>query len=106
MHRFADEVLAQHGPKRGASIAIARERRESRALELDVAEHAVAPFAFSEQNGAPVTELRHEAAELMSRVGHRDGICIVRQLISGEECRRLALDDVRVQSKLLGQRSD
>ena len=75
------------------------------ALELDVTEHTIAPFEFAEQNGAPVTELRHETTELVSRVRHCDGICIVRQLISGEEFRRLALDDVRVQPKLLCQRS-
>ena len=47
MHRFADEVLAQHGAERRASVAIARERRPPRALELDVAPHAVAPHPLT-----------------------------------------------------------
>ena len=82
MHRFADEVLAQHGPERCASVAIARERRPSRALELDVAPHAVASHPLSEQNGATITELRHEAAELMTRVGQSDRVGIIGRLIA------------------------
>ena len=82
MHRFADEVLAQHGPKRCASVAIARERRPSRALELDVAPHAVASHPLTEQDGATITELRHEAAKLMTRVGQSDRVGIIGRLIA------------------------
>ena len=57
MHRFADDVLAQHGSQCCASVAIARERRPARALELDVAPHAVAAHSLTEQNGATITEL-------------------------------------------------
>ena len=60
MHGLADEVLAQHRPERGATIAAAREGRQARALELDVAQDAIASFELAEQDRAPVTQLRHE----------------------------------------------
>src|SRR4029078_5988626 len=77
MHRFADEVFAQHGSQRSPSVAIARERRPSRALELDVTPYPVTSHPLSEQDGATITELRHEAAELMTRVGQSDRVGII-----------------------------
>ena len=40
VHRLADDVLAQHRPDRGQAVAAARERRASRALEVQVAQRA------------------------------------------------------------------
>ena len=39
----------------------------------------------------------------MPRIGDRDWVCIVWQLITGEHGRRFTLDDVRFQSKIFGQ---
>ena len=52
-----------------------RERRRSRALEMDVAKAAVSPDHLSQQEGASVTETRGELAELVSGVSlrHRSG---------------------------------
>jgi hypothetical protein len=103
MHRLADEVLPQHRPQRGAAIAVAREGREACALQLKVAENTVVPSEFSEKNCAPVTQLRHEGPELVPCIGHRDRVCIVWQLITGEHGRCFTLDEVRFQSKIFGQ---
>src|ERR1700729_21481 len=59
-HRLADDVFAQDGPERRASVAPPRKRRWARSLELDVAAHAVAIDHFAEKNGTAVTELRYE----------------------------------------------
>ena len=71
-HRLADDVLAQHRAERGASVAAARERRASRALELDVAPPPVVADDLAEQDRATVAELGDEPAELMAGVRERD----------------------------------
>ncbi len=74
MHRFADDVFAQHRPQRGAAVAAARERRRAGALELDVAADAVLVDHLAEQDGAAVAQLRHELPELVAGIGHRDRV--------------------------------
>ncbi len=84
-HGFADDVLAQHRSERGAAVAPARERGGARALELDVAAHAVLVDDFAEQDGPAVAELRHEMAELVAGIGHGDGIGALGQPLAGED---------------------
>ncbi len=59
------------------------------ALELDVAAHAVAVDHFAKQDGAAVAELRHEMAELMPGIGHRDRLGAVRNPVAGEHLHAL-----------------
>src|SRR5688572_26041465 len=103
MHRLADEVFAQHGPERRAAIAIAREGCASRALELDVTSHAVAPHPFTQQDGATITELRHEATELMTGVRLGDGVGVVRRLITREQSRAFSFERARIEAEFFGQ---
>ena len=84
-HRLADDVFAQHRAERGAAVAPARERRRARALELDVAADAVGVDDFAEQDGAAVAELRHEMAELVAGIGHRDRVGAVGHAFAGED---------------------
>ena len=83
-HRLADDVFAQHRPKRGAAIAAARERRPSGALELDVEARAVGGDDLAQQDGAPVAELRHEMAELVAGIGGGERRRAVGHQIAGE----------------------
>ena len=73
-HRLAHEILAQHRPEGGASVSASREGRPARAFELDVASLPVGSDDLAEQDRPTVTELSHEAAELMSRIRERDGL--------------------------------
>ncbi len=57
-HRLREQVLAQDGAERRASIAAARERRPTRALEVDVEACAVWIHDLAEQQRAPVAEQR------------------------------------------------
>ena len=91
-HRLADEVLAQHRAERGASVAAARERRASGALELDVASPPVVADDLAEQDRAPVAELRDEPAELMPGVRERDRLRACRDLVADEQRDAPALD--------------
>ena len=83
-HRLADEVLAQHRAERGASVAAARERRASGALELDVASPPVGADDLAEQDRPPVAELRDEPAELMAGVRERERLRACRDLVADE----------------------
>src|SRR5690606_16703173 len=71
-HRFADGVLAQHGPERRAAVAAARESGAAGALELEITAPATRVDDLAEQEGPPVAELRHEMPELMARVREGD----------------------------------
>ena len=73
------------GPERGAAVAAARERRRAGALELDVAAHAVAVDDLAEQDRAAVAELRHEMAELVAGIGHRDRLGALGNALAGQD---------------------
>ncbi len=85
-HRFADDELAQDGPKRRAPVAATRERRRTRALELDVAAGAVVAAHFAQKDRAPVAQLRHPVAELVARIGHGQRLGTLRHAIAREDC--------------------
>src|SRR5882757_5601420 len=69
VHRFADDVFAQHRADGGQPVSTPRERCASRALEVKVA--TVGELA--EQEGATIAKTWDEAAELMPGVALRDG---------------------------------
>ena len=84
VHRFADQVFAQHRADGGAAVAVARERSGPGALELQVAALAAAVDQFTQQDGAAVAKLRHEVAELVAGVGHRQRQRARRNDVAGE----------------------
>jgi hypothetical protein len=84
VHRFADDVLAQHGPERGSSIAAPRVARRPRPFELNVPALAGRCDLFAEQDGAPVPECG-EVAELVARVRLCDGPRAFRQFVPRED---------------------
>src|SRR5690606_4341677 len=83
-HRFADDVFAQHRAQRREAIAIARVRRLSTALELNVVTPAITADHFAQQDGAAIAELRIPAAELMAGVGGRNRLRTGGNLIAGK----------------------
>ena len=106
MHGLADEVFAEDGPEGGAAVTAAREGRPAGALELDVAALAVRADHLAEENGAPVPELPHEAAELVAGVGERDGLRALGRHVAGEECCALRGDErICIDAEELGQRT-
>ena len=72
VHRFADDVLAQHRADGCQAVAAARERRAARALEVQVASRPLGVDEFAEQQGATVAEPGHPAAELVARIALSD----------------------------------
>ena len=100
-HRLADDVFAQHRTERGAAVATARKRRRARPLELDVAAHAVGVDDFAEQDGAAVTELRHEMTELVAGIGHRNRVRALGNTLAGQDLGSLgALEEVGIEAKV------
>jgi hypothetical protein len=65
-----------------------RERRSSRALQLDIAPFAVAVQDLAQKDRAAVAKLRNEIAELMPGIGHRDRLGARRYDIAGEHRRQ------------------
>jgi hypothetical protein len=84
-HRFADDVLPQHRPERGAAVAVAGERRRARAFELDVAAQAIGIDDLAQQNSPPIAELRHESSKLVAGVGQGERLTRVRHTVAGED---------------------
>jgi len=83
-HRLAHDILAQNGAEHGAAVAHAREWSSTRALQLNITAHTVVVLHLAQQQCTAVPEPRHEAAELMSSVGHGKGFGPVRQSIACE----------------------
>ena len=88
-HRLADDVLAQDRAEGGSAVAVAGEWGGAGALELDVAARAIDIDNLSEKNGAAVAELRHEGAELVAGIGHREGFAELWHRIPRRKSRRL-----------------
>ncbi len=84
-HRLADDVFAQHRTERGSAIAPARIRRRAGALELNVTADAVGVDNLAEQDGAAVTELRHEMTELVAGIGHRNRVGAVGDTLARQD---------------------
>jgi len=104
MHGLADQHLAQHRADGGLAVAVARERRASRALEGEVAAATVAVDDFADQQGTAVAELRREVAELVAGVDLGDGRRVLGQGIAGEDCRQCRfLMRGEVEPKFIGE---
>ena len=82
--------LTMYSRSTGPSAARPSPRRENgvgtRALELDVAAHAVGVDHLAEQDGAAVAELRHEMPELMPGIGHGERLGALRHPVA-RQCR-------------------
>ncbi len=105
MHGFAHEIFAQYRAQRGAPIAPARKGGSAGSLQLNVAAHAGAVERLPQQDGATVTKLRYEMAELMARIGHRDRLRTLRYDISGKEPRqRLGVEIAEFEPQLCAKR--
>jgi hypothetical protein len=66
---------------------------------------AVRVAHLTEQDRAPVAELRHEVAELMSRVGRRNRRRARRQRIAGKQRRQVLIIEARqAEPEFCGQR--
>jgi hypothetical protein len=72
VHAFAHQVFAEDRPDGSLAVTAAREGSAPGAFELDVAALSVSVDDFAEQEGAPVTELGDEVAELVAGVGLGD----------------------------------
>src|SRR5271157_168767 len=105
MHRFANEIFAQDRPQCGAAVSAPRERRSSRALQLDIAPLAVAVQDFAEEDCAAVAKLRNEIAELMPGIDHRDRLCARRCDVAGKHRRQSArIETLCINPQLRGER--
>ena len=88
MHRFANEIFPQDRPQRGAAVSASRERRSTRALQLDIAPLAAAVQDLAEEDCAAVAKLWNEMAELMPRIGQRDRLGAGRDDVAGKHRRQ------------------
>ena len=74
VHGLADQVFPQHRTQHGAPIAAARIGGAAGPLQLYVAPRARPVPHLADENRPSVAQLRHEVAELMSGIGHGDGM--------------------------------
>src|SRR4029077_3074784 len=88
-HRLADDVFAQDGPERSASISPPGKRRWPRPLELDVAAYAVAIDHLAEKNGPSVTDLRYEGPELVTAISHGERLASLGHPVARENLNTL-----------------
>ncbi len=83
--------LTMYSRSTGPSAARPSPRRENgvgpRTLQLDVAARPVLVDDLAEQDGAAVTELGHEVAELVAGIGHGNGIGAFGHALSGQDFR-------------------
>jgi hypothetical protein len=68
----AYDIFPQHRSKRIAPIAAARKRRAARSFELHISPDALLVDNLTEKDGTSIAQLRHEMAELVPGVSHRD----------------------------------
>ena len=103
-HRLAHDILAQNGAERGAAVAHAREWGSTRAFQLNITAHTAAVLHLAQQQCTAVAELRHEAAELMSSVGHSKGFGPVRQPVACEYLHSLRrAKPIRIDPEMAGE---
>ena len=84
-HGLADDILAQDGTQRRSPISAPGKRRRTRALELNIAAHAVQVDHFAEQNRPPVAKLRDELTELVSSVRHCNRLGAIRDPLTAKD---------------------
>src|SRR5205823_9374126 len=104
-HRFTYNVFTQHRPNGRAAVAVAREGRRPRALELDVAAYAFDVDDLAQQERTPVAKLRHEVAELVAGIGERDRLGAGCDAIARQQRHALGRREVlRIEAELEGER--
>ena len=84
MHGLAQNVLAQRGPERAATVSSARKGSPPRSFELDIFQLCVAVVEITQQNGAAIPELWIQVAKLMPGIRHRQWVGIVWHQIAGK----------------------
>ena len=84
VHGFRTQVFADAGAQHGAAVAAARIGRDAGALELHIPELSGAVAYLAQQDRAPVAQLRHEVAELVSGVEHGQRIAARQQAVADE----------------------
>jgi len=75
----------QHRAERRPAIASAVKMVSDPTLELNVAADPVRVDHLAKQDGAAITELRHEMTELVAGIGHRNRVRPVRNALAGED---------------------
>src|SRR6516162_2529123 len=88
-HSFADNVFAQHRPKRRTPVAAPGIRCWARPLELDVATHTGAVDDLAEKNGTSITELRDESPELVAGISHGERLATLGHQVTREHLHAL-----------------
>ena len=103
-HRLAHHIFAQHRPQRRLPVSSARIGCPPRALQLDVTPLAGLIDDLAEQDRASIAELRHEIAELVSGIGHRNRLGSVREALASQNLDALgAGEPVWIDAKLKRQ---
>ena len=90
-HRLGHEEFAQHRPDRGLAIAVAREGRRPRPLELDIEARAIGRDKLAEQQRTTIAELRREMTELVPGIGKRERVGAAGHFLAREEPRELSV---------------
>ena len=73
------------GPECRPAVAAPREGRGTRTFPLQVATPAMRIDDFTDQQCPAVAELRHERAELMPGIRHRQRQCTGRDVVAGTD---------------------
>ena len=84
MHGLAQNVLAQRGPERAATVSTARKGSAPRSFELDIFQFRVAVVKVTQQDCAAIPELWIQVAKLMPGIRHRQWVGIVWHQIAGK----------------------
>ena len=84
MHGLRAQVFADAGTQHGAAIAAARKRRGPGPLELKIPVLPGAILHFAQQYRAAIAQLRHEMAELVPGIEHRQRVAAGQQTVADE----------------------
>ena len=95
VHALADDVLAKHRADRGQAVAASCERGPAGALEVQVAQAAVAERHLAQEESTAVTESRRVAAELVAGVRLCDGVGIGGQGVAEQQAYAIVTPEVR-----------
>ena len=68
MHRFTDNVFAQHRTDSSLAISAARKGRSTRAFKCDIPAASVQVDHLAKQDSPPIPKLRHKTTELMAGI--------------------------------------
>ena len=104
VHGLAQDVLPQDRPEPGPAVTPPGEGRAAGTLELDVEALARRVQDLAQENRPAIAEPWHEAAELVTGVGHGQGVRPRRHLVAREHGQTLGrAQGLRVQAELIGK---